>query len=210
MQAAKKQVEFVGELETELAKARKQEKAYEEAIESLNKDLDTLEQENAKIKQSTVPAVTPTRPSAGLGSSQSEPIGFTGSLETAHLLSYIEGLRGSLRFLKSENSFLKSRSMVSDLDSLPPLPSSGKKDDQLRVIIDQTRALWKDTMSTTSQAAVVDLSRIEPTRKWQKHSSKPETQLERQRAKMDRLKSRFASLQSTSAFVLPSVVNISA
>lgn len=50
MEGTKKQTEMIGDLETELQKARKQERAYEEAMEQLQTDLDTLEQENKKLK----------------------------------------------------------------------------------------------------------------------------------------------------------------
>ena len=50
MEAAKKQAETIEHLEGELAKIKKQERAYEEAIEQLQTDLDAAEQENAKLK----------------------------------------------------------------------------------------------------------------------------------------------------------------
>ena len=56
METVKKQADSIGDLEGELSKARKQERAYEEAMEQLQADLDTLEQENAKLKtQATNP-----------------------------------------------------------------------------------------------------------------------------------------------------------
>ena len=50
MEASKKQTDTIVELESELSKARKQERAYEEAMEQLQADLDSLEQDNAKLK----------------------------------------------------------------------------------------------------------------------------------------------------------------
>jgi len=52
MEAVKKQADTIAELEIEISKARKQERAYEEAMEQLQADLDTLEQDNAKLKTS--------------------------------------------------------------------------------------------------------------------------------------------------------------
>lgn len=52
MESVKKQAEAILELEGELVKSKKQERAYEEAIETLQGDLDTMEQENNKLKQS--------------------------------------------------------------------------------------------------------------------------------------------------------------
>lgn len=51
METVKKQADAISDLETELQKSRKQEKAYEEAMEQLQADLDALEQDNAKLKQ---------------------------------------------------------------------------------------------------------------------------------------------------------------
>lgn len=50
METVKKQGEMIQDLESEIQKARKQERVYEEAMEQLQSDLDTLEQENKKLK----------------------------------------------------------------------------------------------------------------------------------------------------------------
>lgn len=51
MENVKKQADTITDLETEMQKGRKQEKAYEDATEQLQADLDAFEQENAKLKQ---------------------------------------------------------------------------------------------------------------------------------------------------------------
>lgn len=51
LEGVKRQGDAIVELEADLAKARKQEKAYEDAMEQLQADLDALEQENVKLKQ---------------------------------------------------------------------------------------------------------------------------------------------------------------
>ena len=50
METVKKQADTINDLEVELGKARKQERSYEEAIDQLQHDLDTLEQDNMKLK----------------------------------------------------------------------------------------------------------------------------------------------------------------
>ena len=55
MEASKKQTDTIVELEGELSKARKQERAYEEAMEQLQADLDALEQDNVKLKTMAAP-----------------------------------------------------------------------------------------------------------------------------------------------------------
>jgi dynactin 1 len=53
LEAAKKQADGIVKLESDIEKARKQERQYEEAIEQLQADLDKLEQDNAKLKTLT-------------------------------------------------------------------------------------------------------------------------------------------------------------
>ena len=50
METVKKQADAIADLESELGKVKKQERAYEEAIDQLQADLDALEQDNAKLK----------------------------------------------------------------------------------------------------------------------------------------------------------------
>jgi hypothetical protein len=56
MEGVKKQAEALTQLEGELAKSRKQERTYEEANEVLQRDLDKMEAELAKLKQSAAAA----------------------------------------------------------------------------------------------------------------------------------------------------------
>ncbi len=51
-EGSKRQADALSDLDDQLSKARKQEKAYEEAMEQLQTDLDNLEQENGRLKQS--------------------------------------------------------------------------------------------------------------------------------------------------------------
>ena len=67
LEAVKKQADTIAELEGELAKAKKQERAYEEAMEQLQADLDTLEQDNAKLKTLTAGQERQGRSNALLG-----------------------------------------------------------------------------------------------------------------------------------------------
>ena len=47
---ANKQADTINDLEAEMSKARKQERSYEETIDQLQHDLDTLEQDNMKLE----------------------------------------------------------------------------------------------------------------------------------------------------------------
>jgi dynactin 1 len=50
LEAGRKQADTIAGLEGELAKARKQQGALEEAMEQVQADLDALEKDNAKLK----------------------------------------------------------------------------------------------------------------------------------------------------------------
>jgi dynactin 1 len=50
MESVKKQADTIVDLENEIAKSKKQDRAYEDAIEQLQADLDTAELEIAKLK----------------------------------------------------------------------------------------------------------------------------------------------------------------
>ena len=50
METVKKQADTIVGLETEINKGKEQERAYEEAIEQLQVDIDAIEQENARLK----------------------------------------------------------------------------------------------------------------------------------------------------------------
>ena len=50
METVKKQADTLVGLETEINKGKEQERAYEEAIEQLQADIDAIEQENARLK----------------------------------------------------------------------------------------------------------------------------------------------------------------
>jgi len=120
MEMVKKQADVIGELEGELSKARKQERAYEEAMEQLQADLDSLEQENTKMKQQVANA--PERQVVGTQPNDGEAPAVDGNFETSHLLEQIEALRGAVRFLRSENSYLKGQDLLKELYALPKLP----------------------------------------------------------------------------------------
>ncbi|KAG1744079.1 uncharacterized protein EDB91DRAFT_1273568 [Suillus paluster] len=89
MKVVKKQADTIADLEIELSKARKQERMYEEAMEQLQADLDTFKQDNAKL---TALAAASERQAAGTQLVDSENI---------------KALRGTVRFLCTENSYLK-------------------------------------------------------------------------------------------------------
>jgi dynactin 1 len=51
-----------------------------------------------------------------------------GNLEASHLLEQIESLRGTVRFLRTENGYLKGQELLKEIESLPPLGTSTNYD----------------------------------------------------------------------------------
>ncbi|KAH8119806.1 dynactin [Phellopilus nigrolimitatus] len=182
LDTVKKQADAISSLETEITKARKQERSYEEAIEQLQSDLDVLEQDNAKLKQLT--AGLERQPSVGPQSAETENVtAVESNLETSHLLEQIEALRGAVRYLRRENSYLKGQDLLKEIQALPPIPdlpsrpstppldpsgSSSESDSDpeeprtpsLRSLATETNALYRDVITFSSSPRVVDLSII--------------------------------------------------
>ncbi|KAF9260836.1 dynactin [Marasmius fiardii PR-910] len=192
MEAAKKQGDTIVDLEAELAKVRKQEKAYEEAMEQLQADLDALEQDNAKLK--TMSAAQERQPT-GAQVTETEPV--IENLEQAQLVELNESLRNTVRFLRMENMHLKGHDLLKEIESLPPLPppitrmstpildpsglSDTESDDEssasespskpppppptLRSLATETKLLYRDVIQFSSSPKVVDLSELNARRK---------------------------------------------
>ncbi|KAH7886311.1 dynein associated protein-domain-containing protein [Phlebopus sp. FC_14] len=178
MEAVKKQADTIVELEIELSKARKQERAYEEAMEQLQADLDALEQDNAKLKTMAAPE----RQASGNQPAEPDSAPMEGSFETSYLLEQIEALRGTVRFLRTENSYLKGQDLLKEIQTLPPLPepisrlstpaldpsnlSDSEDSDSdvpqtpptIRSLATETKMLYRDVIKFSSSPRVVDLS----------------------------------------------------
>ncbi|GAA6009177.1 hypothetical protein JCM11491_005782 [Sporobolomyces phaffii] len=118
LESVKKQAEVLAQLESDLAKSRKQERTYEEANEVLQRDLDAMEQELAKLRQTAARAEKEGGTASSAMSGDATAM-YEGNLETASLVDKINSLRSAVRFLRSENSYLKSQDLLSELDLLP-------------------------------------------------------------------------------------------
>ncbi|GAA5901065.1 hypothetical protein JCM5296_007301 [Sporobolomyces johnsonii] len=188
MEAVKKQADVLAQLEAELAKSRKQERTYEEANEVLQRDLDTMEQELAKLRQTAAAAEKQTG-TAQSAANEGDSVAYEGNMETAYLVEQITSLRSAVRFLRSENSYLKSQDLLADLDSLPsyalpptppftPEPSSDEDDSvpapslsrlskklatlPAQSFATQSQQLLREARLVSATPRLVDLSQIAP------------------------------------------------
>ena len=115
-------------MENDVAKAKKQEKVYEDAIEQLQAEQDALEAENARLRKNQPQDGRQANASTAAGT---EHVflggGSGGTLEVSQLAEQVENLRSAIRFLRNENALLKSRTMYKDLGFLPGLYSTPVK-----------------------------------------------------------------------------------
>ncbi|KAG1742767.1 dynein associated protein-domain-containing protein [Suillus paluster] len=224
MEAVKKQADTIADLEIELSKARKQERAYEEAMEQLQADLDTFEQDNAKLKAL---AAGSERQAAGAQLVDSENVPMEGNVETSHLLEQIEALRGTVRFLRTENSYLKGQDLLKEIQALPTLPEpvsrvhtppldpSGQSDTDesdsetppapptIRSLATETKVLYRDVIKFSSSPRVVDLSALHAKRAesdckggkiWMRRKASPAQQVLERKIEAERLSRRVRGL----------------
>ncbi|KAI0071023.1 dynactin [Panus rudis PR-1116 ss-1] len=192
MKELNKKADEIEGYKAELTKLHKQERAYEEAMEQFQADLDHLEQENVKLKQAV--ASHERQPSAPETQKiEPETIAVEGNLETSYLLEQIDALRNTVRFFRQENAYLKGQDLLREIESLPhlrdpfvreptpPLHPSGFSDTSddsdsddapppptLRTLAVESKLLYRDVIKYTSNPKVVDLSvskrkRVTPT-----------------------------------------------
>ncbi|KAJ7597843.1 dynactin [Mycena floridula] len=223
----KKNAETIADLEVQISKCRKQERVYEEAMEQLQTDLDALEQDNAKLK--TLTAGQEKQATAQPMEVENVPI--EGSLETSHLLDQIDALRGTVRYFRTENSYLKSHDLLREIEALPPLPqprvktpalvpsgTSDSSDDSdsdgpstpptLRSLATETKMLYRDVIHFSSSPRVVDLSALNAKRMeangtgmWMPKKKMPAHQVRERKLEAERLQRRVKGLMDRATAV---------
>ena len=101
----------------------------------------------------------------------------------ANIKNQIDALRGTVRYLRTENSYLKGQDLLKEIQALPPLPepmvreptppldpsSFSDSDDSdsepftpptLRSLATETKLLYRDVVKFSSSPRVVDLSML--------------------------------------------------
>ena len=210
LEATRKQADQIVDLENDVAKAKRQEKVYEDAIEQLQKDLDLLEAENAKLgKGERQPSTTADLPT------------HSAIIDHSAVPEQIENLRLAIRYLRRENALLKGKEMYRDLKLLPPLaystltndvpeldPSSpdsptSSSDDGHGILVTptkrsmemQSKLLWQEVSEWTCAPKIVDISQIN-TRQWTRRKGGPEEQVWAWKEQERALAKRIANLKA--------------
>lgn len=209
IEVSRKQADHILDLERDIAKAKKQEKEYEDAIEQLQADQADLEAENAKLRRRRGEAASGPTPAA-------EPTTGEG----------VAGLRAAVRFLRAENALLKSRDLFADVHMLPPLPvltsdvpalvhedSDAESDGPATPTATPRRALRPLPAPLTRQALeteskvllravaqyassprIVDITAYADGKKWHSRKNSPEAQAWRLAGERRKLEGRVADL----------------
>ncbi|GAA5853786.1 hypothetical protein JCM5353_001035, partial [Sporobolomyces roseus] len=222
LESVKKQADVLTQLEADLVKSRKQERTYEEANEVLQKDLDTMEQELGKLRQSVASAEK--QNGSASSTAQGDSTLYEGNMETAYLIDKINSLRSAVRFLRSENSYLKSQDLLADLDALPtyelpptpPLTPEPPSDDEIlspnlsrttrkpsalpvQSFAARSKLLLREAGLISATPRLVDLSQIPPIgsdrrRPWTPAQRDPRNQLWAEKERVRALERKMKSL----------------
>ncbi|KAF7320182.1 CAP-Gly domain-containing protein [Mycena kentingensis (nom. inval.)] len=183
MEMVKKQADAITQKDGIIADGKRRQRELEEALEQVQGDLDVSEQERMKLKALVG---TEQRPAPGTVAPEPENAQTESSLETSHLLEQIDALRGTVRYLRTENAYLKGHDLLREIEALPPLPepvgrvetppldasrlsdteSESEDDDEprapptLRSLATETKLLYRDVIKYSSASRVVDLSSL--------------------------------------------------
>lgn len=215
LDTVKKQTEVLESMESEVSRLKKQEKTLSDALDVLQIDLNNVEQENDKLKRSAAK----TDQAQGLNAPMSNAaleglVGNEGSLEKSVLIERIDSLMSVVKYLRSENAYLKSKDKLLALKSLKPLPSSRSSTPSLVTDNDndsdsdseskrppitpqpnltpheldcQGRSITHKLVEHLAGKKVVDLTCLKPGQIWQKSETKPEHQLSKSHYESRRL-----------------------
>ncbi|KAG0363915.1 hypothetical protein BG005_003735 [Podila minutissima] len=195
MENFKKQAEQISFLDRDIDKARKQERDFEEAIVALQAEVETLETENNQLKRLVkskdgrgmpAPNKRPANQSSGslLDNDSNGSLNLEGADTGSNrdLLIQIDSLKSALRYLRSENSTLRTRAALQDLGLTPDasalsgplgrvdgfkskLVESGEDaskrtaDTELKSVALETKRLIKDARVICASPKIVDLTK---------------------------------------------------
>ncbi|KAI9032609.1 dynein associated protein-domain-containing protein [Phycomyces nitens] len=225
MEAVKKQAEQISSLEETLEKVQAQETMYAEAVDNLQAEYDALEQENAQLKKA-VAKKEEKRLSLPKKAEFDLAEGAPAENESGsyyEIANQIESLKAAIRYLRAENTHLKSCDMIKalSLDCLPEMPQPKSLEAQhtdedevavateggdevkeqdmravMRSVALETRVLVKDMRVASASPKVVVLSADRRGGKWQSMKKTPDYQYQTQQSVIHTLKQRSEQLRT--------------
>ncbi|KAI7878238.1 hypothetical protein K492DRAFT_133006 [Lichtheimia hyalospora FSU 10163] len=205
MEAAKKEAEQIMTLENDLEKAKAQTQMYSEAVDNLQIEYETLEQENIELrkqvsmkedKRRSIPMM---KPGAFDDESTAEATMLTEDNlnEIADMQTHMETLKAGIRYLRAENAYLKScdLSRSLNLETLPAPVAPNDTRDTIRAIATESRILLKDMRRVGATPKVVSLA-DHKSGQWQSIKRTPDYQYQAQQSALYTLKQRSEQLKS--------------
>jgi chromosome segregation ATPase len=204
MEGAKKQGEQIAELESGLSKSQSQMQMYAEAMENLQAEYDTLEQENIQLKKAAAKrnekqsSASKSSEYAEGNANNSEELVTT---ETYAMKTRLDSLSSAVRYLRAENAHLKSKEYMAilKLNELPELidnESNEKevKQNKLRSIALESKALIRDIRNVSATSKVIKLQPAQAG-KWRSQKLAAEYQFQQQQSVLHTLQKRSSELR---------------
>ncbi|KAJ2147535.1 hypothetical protein IW136_000003 [Coemansia sp. RSA 678] len=180
----RRQAEQVGELRKLLDSAHTKERTYDEALESLQSEMDALEVECRRLRQAEAAAKHAIQ--AGHASNAPMPTDLLG------LRNKIVALQGSLVYLRRENAHLRAKSLASA--ELPELHVPMQRSAVVAEAVREARSVAKEACRLAAMPRLVSLAAKAPCA-WQPLASRPQFELYRQQTLAQTLKQRVEGVQ---------------
>ncbi|GES86297.1 dynactin 1 [Rhizophagus clarus] len=207
MEIVKKQADMINALEQELQNSRKQETDFEEAMENLQQEIDSLEQQNKQfilLAGNIEDGAVPSRNNELKDDDNEDDLRMyadTNPLENQRLASQIESLKFAIRYLRAENSHLKGKDALNALDwHLQPRRRRALQDQSegelLKSVASEAKSLLKDFRVVSASPRIIDLTKtLENQKQWRPLKKTPEYQYQVQQSVMYTLQQRSNELK---------------
>ncbi|KAJ1872717.1 hypothetical protein LPJ55_002875 [Coemansia sp. RSA 990] len=191
-ESMRRQAEQISELRKLLDETRAKERTYEEALESLQVEMEAVESECRKLRQAEASNKQAAQHVFGsaLGSG-----GIPVSPDLLGLRNKIATLQSSVAYLRKENAHLRAKYMFKDQQQLPPLRSAAVPS-EVSEAVREAKVVVKEACRLAAMPRLVRIAPQEPMKTgWQPMSSRPQFELYRQQTLAQSLKQRVESVQ---------------
>ncbi|KAJ2451611.1 hypothetical protein EV183_003492 [Coemansia sp. RSA 2336] len=189
-ESMRRQAEQISELRKLLDETRAKERTYEEALESLQAEMEAVESECRKLRQAEASSKQAAQHVFGsaLGSG-----GIPVPPDLLGLRNKIATLQSSVAYLRKENAHLRAKYMYQL--QLPPLRSAAVPS-EVSEAVREAKVVVKEACRLAAMPRLVRIAPQEPVKTgWQPMSSRPQFELYRQQTLAQSLKQRVESVQ---------------
>uniref|UniRef100_V5EZ20 Dynein associated protein domain-containing protein n=2 Tax=Kalmanozyma brasiliensis (strain GHG001) TaxID=1365824 RepID=V5EZ20_KALBG len=134
LEKSKAQVDEHSDVRATLAETQRQAKAYQDANDALQSEIEALQKDHDRLKAQVAAAPADgVNALAANGDAQAGGVGRAlpdgaleagasySSLETSYLVDQLEALKGALKHLRNENAVLKGSALLQQMEALPAL-----------------------------------------------------------------------------------------